>query len=802
MMDELLFLKPNILQSRQNDNTGKNVLKLLKIDKQNEFLFQKNIASFIEMTDFLSGRDDVFVISGFSLSGKSLLASVISQMVTERTIFHSFYCTEASTLDDLLLSFFETMKIYAQKKLVFLPKIDTTNFQERINIYLTKCENPIVILLDGLDKITNKENKDEIMYFLSHVVNLENIKLVLTTRAFDVADLKNIHLRLDTVILKPLRLEDLKEYCLTNVISSEGIEDFYKKSRGHNFNLFFTMNYIQPTNLTIQEFLAELELSKKTIDELVISKTLSLIPPSYDNLLWIIALSDFGMPLNNLLSVADVSEDQINFLVKKGVIEVYNGCVYLKDYFKSEILKSIEPLAKINIIKGIVKFLEAQLPVKPALREVKLSRVTLRNEITRLNNILNKSVEKKTDKSKASYMTILGYSRQFKTNWDGFDEIIMPKTDKPKEDISKTEDIIEPVEEISVQDSDFELPKEKNSALSFAKMLKNKYNYADALIEYADALEEAMSIADSRLLIEILKDIAECYFKIGDYQNSIENYGKAHEVAKKENFVDICYEILLEIAEIYKSTYKKELAVDIYRDIISVDDISPDIKLHAELNLFELEFSKLKSNEIINKYFELLKKAENNVELKSKIYFRLGFLYDNASSFDNAKKYYEKSIETCSNHEINENLSSCYYNLAQIYYYQKDYEKALSLYMKTYAIDEIKRNFDGMFLTTKRIAKTYEKKKSDLAQKYYEKALDIAKNMNDNYPVACAIIDLGDYYYRQKNDMQALKVYLSALKVLANQLTHENEMAIKDRISDLKVRMGKDVVDDVIRGFS
>ena len=177
-------------------------------------------------------------------------------------------------------------------------------------------------------------------------------------------------------------------------------------------------------------------------------------------------------------------------------------------------------------------------------------------------------------------------------------------------------------------------------------------------------------------------------------------------------------------------------------------------------------------------------------------------MYDNASSFDNAKKYYEKSIETCSNHEINENLSSCYYNLAQIYYYQKDYEKALSLYMKTYAIDEIKRNFDGMFLTTKRIAKTYEKKKSDLAQKYYEKALDIAKNMNDNYPVACAIIDLGDYYYRQKNDMQALKVYLSALKVLANQLTHENEMAIKDRISDLKVRMGKDVVDDVIRGFS
>ena len=60
------------------------------------------------------------------------------------------------------VSFFETFKDYAQKKLVHIPKIDTQNFQERINIYLTKCENPIIILLDGLNEISNKEHKDEI----------------------------------------------------------------------------------------------------------------------------------------------------------------------------------------------------------------------------------------------------------------------------------------------------------------------------------------------------------------------------------------------------------------------------------------------------------------------------------------------------------------------------------------------------------------------------------------------------------------------------------------------------------------
>ena len=155
----ILFLKENIIQSRQNDNTGKNALKLIKLKKQNEFLFEKNVYQFIDLIDFLKSRDDVFVLTGFSLCGKSLLASIIPQLITEKTIHHYFKCAPSSTLDDVLLTFFETFKEYAQRKLVHLPKIDTQNFQERINIYLTKCESPIVIVLDGLNEIENKENK-------------------------------------------------------------------------------------------------------------------------------------------------------------------------------------------------------------------------------------------------------------------------------------------------------------------------------------------------------------------------------------------------------------------------------------------------------------------------------------------------------------------------------------------------------------------------------------------------------------------------------------------------------------------
>ena len=805
-MENILFLKENILKSKQNDKSGKNALKLVKVSPQNEFLFEKISQTFVELLDFLQAKDDVMVITGYSLCGKSLLGSVISKIIQEKTVFYKFRCTPASTLDDLLLNFFDTFKDYAQRKLVNIPKIDTQNFQERINIYLTKCENPIIILLDGLNEIKTQKNKDEIMNFISQVLDYKNIKLVITTRAFDVSDLKNINLRLTTTVIKPLTQDDLKEYYLKNIINSDGIEDFYKLSRGHYFNLFYAMNYIQPTNTSVQEFVNEVQASKKSMDEVVISKNLSLMPENYDNLLWIIALSDFGMPLTNLLSIPDLEEEHIMFLEKRGIVEIVSGCVFMKDYFKTEIIKKIEPIARLNIAKGIIKFLDAQLPLKPALRELKLSRNTIRNEIERLNGIVNKSQNQKNEKNATTFMNILKYSKQYKTNWDGFDDIIMPKNEtilEPKKIENEEKNIVPKIStDTETNNNDKKAKKEDNSALSLAKMLKNKYAYSDALVQYSDALSELVSKHDTLGTIEVLKDIAECYCKLGDYSNAIENYGKAYELAKREKFDENIYTILLKIAEIYSLSYKKDLSAEIYQDIISKDNLSDSIRIRAELNLFELNFANMKPAEIVGKYLEILKKAEGDNVLSSKIHFRLGFLYDRGSSIERAIKHYKASIKACDDCSLNENLSSCYYNLAEIYNDSKEYDFALDYYLKSFAIDEMTNKIENLLITTKKIAKIYERQKNELAKNYYEKALEFAKTTNDNYPIACAIIDLGDYYYRQKQDMKALKVYISAKKILANQLTNENEIAIKDRINDLRVRMGKHVVDSLMREFS
>ena len=118
-------------------------------------------------------------------------------------------------------------------------------------------------------------------------------------------------------------------------------------------------------------------------------------------------------------------------------------------------------------------------------------------------------------------------------------------------------------------------------------------------------LEEASKIGDKDSLLIILKEVAQCYFNINDYSNAIENYGKAHEIAKNKNLTDECYYMLLKIAEIYKQTYKTDLAKEIYSDIVAQENLPPYISVEAELNLFELNFNNMNSNDILKNYYKL-----------------------------------------------------------------------------------------------------------------------------------------------------------------------------------------------------
>ena len=117
--------------------------------------------------------------------------------------------------------------------------------------------------------------------------------------------------------------------------------------------------------------------------------------------------------------------------------------------------------------------------------------------------------QKKADINKTAYMNILGYAKQFKTNWDGFDEIVMPndKKSSPREQIEQqqTQEISPSIEkENTIEEKVFEPPNTENSALNLARMLKKKYSYSEALLQYSDALIPAMEEHNSKLVFEIL----------------------------------------------------------------------------------------------------------------------------------------------------------------------------------------------------------------------------------------------------------------------------------------------------------
>jgi archaellum biogenesis ATPase FlaH len=78
----------------------------------------------------------------------------------------------------MLLSFFETFRKYTILGKFTPPRMKAENFTQKINSYFNSISQPILIVLDSFDVIL-KENRQDILNFLKHIKNSENVKIIL-----------------------------------------------------------------------------------------------------------------------------------------------------------------------------------------------------------------------------------------------------------------------------------------------------------------------------------------------------------------------------------------------------------------------------------------------------------------------------------------------------------------------------------------------------------------------------------------------------------------------------------------------
>lgn len=159
------------------------------------------------------------------------------------------------------------------------------------------------------------------------------------------------------------------------------------------------------------------------------------------------------------------------------------------------------------------------------------------------------------------------------------------------------------------------------------------------------------------------KLLAECYEKEGGMRRAIDEYVTAVDINKKD------YKSYFKIANLLKELGKKDEAIQMLETLVKT---KPDC-YEGSCLLGELLCEQERFKEAANVYNEALLYKPADFDL----YYNLGIVYTRLSDFQMAKEMYEKAAA------INHRLYGANYNLGLIAFIQRDYTQAEKYFEKS-----------------------------------------------------------------------------------------------------------------------
>ncbi len=173
----------------------------------------------------------------------------------------------------------------------------------------------------------------------------------------------------------------------------------------------------------------------------------------------------------------------------------------------------------------------------------------------------------------------------------------------------------------------------------------------------------------------------------------------------------------------------------------------------------------------INKAFEYgreaIKLAENtdNFSIKAKAYNLVGILYRNISEFDSSFIYYSKAMEYAKAANDSEQIAYSYNNIGSYYGYNQMYFLALDNVLHARNIFIGIKNKRGIAFCDIQLALWFNLIKDFKDSRYYaEEALNIRKELNDEFGIAIAKSLLSNAYAGENNCKQAIPLAEEARK--------------------------------------
>ncbi len=756
----------------------------------NPFLIENNVEKIEKITEFFSKHSPLLLVNGFIGTGKTRVVNQALSFLNSEVIVLKYNCFETTILDDILLEFFDIFKKLTAQNIIEIPKVRTENFTQKINSYFESINKPIVVVINSFEQIL-KDNKQDILNFLYQLSKSYKIKTILISRKFDYNDFQQKYEKLAISALdkgvfeKFLRSENFKQI---GPLSDE----LYKHSRGYYFYTALSIKIMQTKKLSLADFLSEYTKSFLSFNDFILREALSLVDPVSGHLFRFLTIMRHPVNIKLLDAVHLYNQERLEFFADNFLLAKEDNLIYLQDYFKIIAENSIVENIATKIHKSCVELYETQLPLKPLERDLLISRQTMRKEIEFHSLFIPKKpvLQQKAVKepqfiqTHTQFITPIPPAAPTKEEKDEHIKNIsfvfeseadeMAIMNKIATSIHKFVDISDKKHQALDEMKDLSLVE----LINLAKQEEQNFEYQKAVIIYQRALTLNNDDDYYTFLPTLYTKLGDSFKNLSDWFNAQKYYELAVEFYVSTGDTEKICENKYEIANLFYITFKPDKAEKLLNEILS-DNISLNLEIKSKLLL---------SNITGKWYINELPTETNSIDkpILAEMYFKYALNLDKIGNIDQAVRYYKKCVETSQDRLTNAYLSSALTNLASIYDEDGRSEMAVKYLQESVRLDELSKNYNGIYVSTMKLAEINSNKSPQKALEYLKKAKACAIELNDSFYKASADIALGDFYHKRKEYKQALSHYNDAYKLAKENFTQENINKIEIRIADIK----------------
>ncbi len=709
-------------------------------------------------------------IKGPSGTGKTYFVKSILYLLEKKVLTYYFECSQATNIDDIILSLFNYLKKTTAKDREYIKnfKISASySIDERLINRIKNLQKPLLIFIEDIENLfqaTGKNNRAELISFLNFLSSVPVIKVIATGEYLpDMEDKKGV------CTLKIGGLRQQEAYKLiekAEVSDSEGLtQSIFEITGGNPENILLFCAFVKNSKLPANELVQRVQTSGGNFKKLVAEQVYDYIPQEYKDLADFLILSRHSFSLEALkkLDFIPDTEEKINYLLSTKLLSESNSNFQIKPVLKNYLIPKISKDQKVKIHNRLHDMYSDQIAAKLEQRILPVSRKLLYSE-------------QYFHYVKLSELGVIPeYDAKTRRQMEAEDFLARVEEDEGPD--SMDEKLHGELDSVSDEDYDSQISLSEDEKVLVEDAEKEKTSEDNGNVEKTD--------------FDLLQKAGE------ELKQSLESF---QEQDDRLNY----NAVLFKLANLYKEHYRHDQALQNYYAILnSEQQYIPDGILHEVLeNIGEIYDYRKDFASSINYFTKALLEAQElgNKTKKAEIYFKIALAFDDLGDYESALKFYRQNIETSDNPAENQFLAAACSNTADIYDEMDNPLKAIEFYKKSFDYDKRVNNPEGEYEVLSRLGNIYfETGNYTEAGKCFYKELSIAKEIKDPYKIAMSYIDIGDIFLFEKNYEKAIKAFMLAKKSINTTISTDSKEKINRRFRQVIDEVGRKKYNDLLQ---